>query len=147
MKPAGWAAAVLMCGAVAPAVAGQTGELSARANYILHCSGCHRLDGLGAIEGGIPTFPGSVAHIAGNDKGRTYILHVPGVTSTNLSDAALAEVLNYILDRWGGDSPPFTAEEVTRRRAEPVADVVDFRREVVRELRQSGIEIAEYPWP
>ncbi|WP_424987504.1 c-type cytochrome [Microbulbifer sp. S227A] len=121
--------------------------LSPRANYLLHCSGCHRQDGAGAIEGGIPPFQDSVGHIAGIETGRTYIMHVPGVISTNMSDADVAGVLNYILDRWGGGGAEFSAEEVTHRRALPVADVVVYRRQVVDELKETGIEIADYPWP
>ncbi|MEO9779444.1 MAG: cytochrome c [Sedimentitalea sp.] len=121
--------------------------LSAHANYTLHCSGCHRQDGEGAIEGGIPAFQDSVGHIAGTEIGRTYIMHVPGVISTNMTDADVAGVLNYILDKWGEGGEEFTAEEVTRRRALPVADVVSYRRHVVDELNNKGVQIAEYPWP
>lgn len=141
------AAIILMTSVTVPVSPGWAGDYSPRTNYILHCSGCHRDDGMGTVIGGIPAFPGSVGYIAGSDLGRTYMLHVPGVISNNLSDAEVAGVLNYILDNWGGDSPHFTTAEVTRRRAEPVADVVVFRRSVVAELKRSGIEIAEYPWP
>lgn len=120
---------------------------SARVNYILHCSGCHGMQGLGTLEGGIPPFPDSIGHIVGSEIGRTYIMHVPGVITTDMSDAEIAAVMNYIIDEWSDGGEHFTAEEVTRRRAEPVGDVVEFRREVVAELRKSGIEIAEYPWP
>ncbi|MBU3028734.1 c-type cytochrome [Paracoccus marinaquae] len=138
-----WLVAALSALAVTPAAAG-----SARADYILHCSGCHGMAGLGTIEGGIPPFPDSVGHIATTETGRTYLLHVPGVISTDMSDADLAEVLNFILDAWGGgEGAPFTADEVTRRRAMPIGDVVIYRRQVVDELRAAGTEIAEYPWP
>lgn len=141
------ALAALLSNAMVAASPGNAEALSARANYVLHCSGCHRQDGEGAIEGGIPAFRDSVGHIAGIEIGRTYIMHVPGVISTNMSDAEVAGVLNYILDKWGEDGMDFTAEEVTRRRSLPVADVVAFRRQVVGELNETGIQIAEYPWP
>ncbi|MEY8830131.1 cytochrome c [Sedimentitalea sp. XS_ASV28] len=133
----------------APAASSENGAtLSPHANYLLYCSGCHRQDGAGAIEGGIPAFQDSVGYIAGIETGRTYIMHVPGVISTNMSDADVAGVLNYILDRWGEEGgADFSAEEVTRRRALPVADVVVYRRQVVKELKEAGIEIADYPWP
>lgn len=137
----------LLASTMAPASAGSAEGLSARANYTLHCSGCHRQDGEGAIEGGIPAFQDSVGHIAGTEMGRTYILHVPGVISTNMSDADVAGVLNYILDKWGEGGTDFTAQEVTQRRALPVADVVAFRRLVVDDLNRTGVQIAEYPWP
>jgi hypothetical protein len=55
--------------------------------------------------------------------------------------------MNYILDQWSDGSGHFTEAEVTRRRAVPVGDVVIYRRKVVEDLRNLGIEIAEYPWP
>ena len=73
--------------------------------------------------------------------------HVPGVVSASLSDAETAEVVNYVLGKWGEGAPPFTVEEVTRRRAELVGDVVAFRREVAAELTAEGVPIAPYPWP
>lgn len=139
---------ILVCLALllpgAPVLAG---ALSPHASYILQCSGCHLLNGEGAPEAGIPTFPGSVGLIAGADIGRTYMMHVPGVVSASLSDAEIAEVVNYVLDSWGDGAAHFTAEEVTRRRAIPVGDVVAFRREVAAELATEGITIADYPWP
>lgn len=129
---------------LAPAFAS---ERPARTNYILHCAGCHGMQGLGTLEGGIPPFPDSIGHIVSADIGRTYVMHVPGVISTDMSDAEIAAVMNYIIDEWSDGGPLFTAEEVTRRRALTVGDVVAFRREVVAELRKSGIEIADYPWP
>lgn len=138
---------MLVAAASADPAPGDSGK--ARAKYILHCSGCHGLNGEGTIEGGIPGFPKSVRYIADLEQGRDYILHVPGVVSTNMPDADVAEVLNYILDRWGGDEDPayFSAEEVTRRRSKPDRDIVMFRREITRNLRASGVEISDYPWP
>lgn len=121
--------------------------LSARGNYVLHCSGCHGMNGQGTLAGGIPPFPDSVGHIAGIDIGRTYIVHVPGVVSTSMTDAEIAEVINYVLDAWGDGARHFSAEEVTSRRALPVGDVVAYRREVVEALSKAGIAIADYPWP
>ncbi len=136
----------LLVALAAQAQAGNTAS-SPRANYLLHCSGCHGQEGLGTVEGGIPGFPDSIEHIVGIEAGRTYVMHVPGVVANNMTDAQIADVMNYILDRWSGGGAHFTADEVTRRRAIPVGDVVSYRREVVEELRRSGIEIATYPWP
>lgn len=121
--------------------------LSPRGSYILHCSGCHGVTGEGAPAAGIPSFVDSVGHIAGSDLGRTYIMHVPGVVSTDLTDAGIAEVMNYVLDDWGDGAPHFSADEVTRRRALDVADVVALRRQVKEALERDGLSIADYPWP
>ncbi len=119
-----------------------------RANYVLRCAGCHGMEGLGTEPGGIPGFPGSIATLAGDDAGRTYMLHVPGVVGASLDDAEIADVLNYILERWGEPGvPAFSAEEVTRRRAEPVADVVALRSRLAARLTAEGKPLAPYPWP
>ena len=137
--------AALTCLTAVPLSAGEAGR--DRSDYILHCSGCHTLNGRGTVRGGIPAFPDSIEHIAGLDNGRTYMVHVPGVVSNDMSDEQIADVLNYILDQWGGGGNHFSAEEVTRRRARDIGDVVAYRRMVVEELRAGGVELAEYPWP
>lgn len=128
------------------ALAGE-GGITPHTSYALHCSGCHTMSGEGAPAAGIPTFLGSVGLIAGADIGRTYMMHVPGVVSAGLSDEGIAEVMNYVLDAWGGGAPPFTADEVKQRRAVPVEDVVALRREVATLLGKDGVAIAAYPWP
>lgn len=137
---------MLATAAIAEPVA--DGPQKARTNYILYCSGCHGLNGKGTAEGGVPGFPNSVGYIASLESGRDYILQVPGVVNTRMSDAETAEVLNYILNEWaGGEAPDFSAQEVSQRRTRPARNVVVFRREIARDLRAAGIEISEYPWP
>ncbi|MBQ2262290.1 MAG: hypothetical protein II336_13080 [Loktanella sp.] len=121
---------------------------SAQTNFILRCSGCHGTAGLGTPDGEVPTFPNSVGHIAESDIGRTYMMHVPGVISASLSNAEIADVMNFILSQWSdGNAAPYTEAEVNARRAIPVEDVVAYRRLVVQELAAEGVSIADYPWP
>lgn len=136
---------------VKPAPAPQ-GELSPQANYVLRCLGCHRPDGAGSPVGGIPDFNNYVASFAETERGREYLMHVPGVVGASLSDNEIAEVMNYIMQRWGGTSlranfQPFSAEEVARLRQTDVGDVVKYRRIVVAELQAMGLPVADYPWP
>jgi mono/diheme cytochrome c family protein len=141
------AALLVAFGAVAHPAGGET----ARTLYLLKCSGCHRADGQGAADAGVPPFPGFIADLARDPGGRTYMLHVPGVASSGLNDADLTAVLNYLLDRWSGapaaDTKPFTPQEVAALRAVPVNNIVTYRRTLVARLRKSGAAIAEYPWP
>ncbi|WP_293900633.1 cytochrome c [Phenylobacterium sp.] len=133
------------------AVAVPAGAQSARALYLLKCSGCHRADGQGAAEAGVPPFPGFIGDLARDPGGRTYMLHVPGVASSGLSDADLTIVLNYLLDRWSAAPVDriqrFTPGEVATLRAVDVSDIVKYRRTLVARLRKTGAAIAEYPWP
>lgn len=97
------------------------------ADYMLHCQGCHGPDGSGA-PGAVPNFHGQVAKFLLVPGGREYLIRVPGVSQSELSDARVAEVLNWIVSELDGGgrphgSAPFTAEEVGRRRRPPLADV------------------------
>lgn len=140
------AAALLV--ALALAAGPASAERRPQANYVLRCAGCHGMEGAGTVVGGVPSFHGSVATLANDETGRTYMLHVPGVQGASLSDAEIAAVLNYVVARWGGaPAPAFTADEVAGRRARPVADVVVLRRALSARLAAQGKPLAEYPWP
>ncbi len=137
----------------APAASAESGEqLSARANYILRCTGCHGLEGAGSEVGGIPDFRGYVGAFSRTEDGRAYLMHVPGVINSSLTNAEIAAVMNYVMQTFGGgsvpaDFKPFTTEEVDALRTQPVEDVVVYRREVVKALSSAGIATASYPWP
>ena len=75
-------------------------------NYVLRCAGCHGMGGAGAPSAGIFDFNGMVGAFAGIDEGRTYLMHVPGVSGSGLSDAEIAAVMNYVMETWAGDSLP-----------------------------------------
>lgn len=127
-------------------------DRAARYHFLLRCSGCHGVEGEGVRTGGIPEFHNFVGAFAGDDAGRTYVLHVPGVKGANLNDTDIAAVMNYVMMTWGGTSirgtfVPFTAEEVRQRRAVRITDVVAMRRVIVQRLTSQGIVTAEYPWP
>lgn len=139
------AALLLVTGA-----ASQAAERKPQANYVLRCAGCHDMDGSGLPKAGIPPFPGLVDAFYNDPRGRLYLMHVPGVASSSLSDREIAGVMNYVAERWSKPEnhvPRFTAEEVGRLRAQPVADVVAMRRELVRDYQARGLPVAEYPWP
>lgn len=139
--------ATILASALAGPLAAGAGP-SPRVNYVLRCAGCHGMEGLGTETGGVPGFPGSVATLVNDDEGRTYVVHVPGVVGSSLSDAEIAAVMNYVIERWGDTpAPAFTAEEVARRRAVAVPDVVAFRRTLTARLAAEGKPLAPYPWP
>lgn len=125
---------------------------SPQTDFLLHCSGCHGQTGAGSPPGGIPDFRGYVSSFMLSPEGRQYVLQVPGVTSAGLSDQGIADVLNYVMERWGlpqhlKQAPLFTKEEVARRAENSIADVVPLRRQVSAQLRSIGAPVANYPWP
>lgn len=122
---------------------------SATISYILKCAGCHAMDGTGSTSGGIPPLQ-LINAFTSDTKGRTYLMHVPGVVSSGLNSTEIAEVMNYIVELWGdktADYTPFTKEEVNQLRAKDIADVVSYRREIAEQYKQEGKEVADYPWP
>lgn len=97
-------------------------------SYVLHCSGCHRLDGSG-VEGVAPDLR-RIGPLLDSSEGRAYLGRVPGVAQAPLEDAALARLLNWVLaeiaDRPA--DPAYTAQEIRRLRAEPLRDPLAARR-------------------
>lgn len=104
----------------------------AHLHYVLECMGCHLQDGSGS-PGRVPSLSG-VGRFLRAPGGRAYLVRVPGVAQAPLDDAALADLLNWMLARF--DPPaaaapgfaPYTAGEVARLRAEPLADALAERR-------------------
>jgi len=93
-------------------------------HWVLNCQGCHRTDASGSPETA-PALAGVVAkftHVAG---GREYLVRVPGVATSPLRDAELAELLNWLLWRFDGADlgptfQPYTAAEVAALRGSPL---------------------------
>lgn len=111
------------------------GAESARVLYMLHCQGCHRPDGLG-LPGEVPALAGQVARFLSVEGGRAFLVQVPGSASSPLSDAELARVLNWILERFGpaadaAGAAPYDAAEVAALRRTPLVDVETVRRELL----------------
>lgn len=93
-------------------------------NYALNCQGCHRPDGTGDGDTA-PALAGHVGVFTNLPGGREYLSRVPGAATAPISDAELAELLNWSL--WTFDpghvAPgfrPYTAAEVAALRARPL---------------------------
>lgn len=137
---------------VAAAGTAEAADRTAATNYVLRCIGCHVQDGSGLPSAGIPDFVGKVGVFARLPEGRAYLLHVPGVIGSSLSDREIAELLNYIMETYAGPSLPdpylpFTAGEVGTLRARDIGNVVKYRRVVAAKLEAQGLDVADYPWP
>lgn len=109
--------------------AGAAAAEAPRVLYLLHCQGCHRADGSG-LPGAVPSLVG-VARFATRPEGRAYLIGVPGSAQAPLSDAELAQVLNWLLAKFGPAEEAarvarFDAAEVARART-PLADVAAVR--------------------
>lgn len=180
MKPAqrpprqGWrrlgAAAVLLCAGPAVAlVAANTSaadaaadaaaarpasdplRLAVRADYVLQCAGCHRVDGRGSGRHGIPDFRNSVGSFVHLPQGREYLVRVPGAAQSQLNNAELAAVLNWIVEEFSPaqlpeNFRPYTEQEVAQVRPRRYEDVVPVRHGLAQALTGLGLPLADYSY-
>jgi mono/diheme cytochrome c family protein len=105
-------------------LAGVPNPAQARIDYIMKCQGCHRPDGSGNAVN-TPPLTGEVARFLQVDGGREFLGRVPGVATTDLGDARLAQLLNWTLHRYDpGHIPagfkPYTASEIAALRQQPL---------------------------
>jgi mono/diheme cytochrome c family protein len=93
-------------------------------HWTLNCQGCHRQDGTGT-DGTAPSLAGTVARFLSVPGGREYLGRVPGVATSPLSNADLAEVVNWMLWRFDkehlpADFQPYTSAEMGQLRGAPL---------------------------
>jgi hypothetical protein len=123
--------------------AGVTDVQLAWQNWTLNCQGCHRLDGSGS-EGTAPSLAGTVAKFLWVPGGREYLVRVPGVATSPLPDADLAEVMNWMLWRYDrehlpSDFRPFTAGEMAALRSRPLRlEAAGMRRDLLAKAEAAG---------
>jgi cytochrome c553 len=111
-------------GAGAAAPAGVENAQRAWQNWTLNCQGCHRFDGSGS-DATAPGIAGTVAKFLLVPGGREYLIRVPGVATSPLSDTDLAEVMNWMLWRFDQEHlpagfQPYTAAEIAPLRSRPL---------------------------
>jgi len=101
----------------APAIASDPSHgQSAPTMWMLNCQGCHRADGLGTGSA-VPTLRGLVARFLSVPGGREYLIRVPGVATSPLSDASLAMLVNWMFEQFDAqnvpaDFTPYTEGEI-----------------------------------
>ena len=134
------AIAVAVSAVVAWSAGVPAGELSAEANYMIHCMGCHLADGAGNPPE-VPDVRSEMGRMLAIPGGREYLVQVPGAAQAPISDAALAAVVNYMLETFSSetlprDYRPLTAEEVAEWRRHWLPDVASVREELLAALAQ-----------
>jgi hypothetical protein len=132
---------VAQSGSVAPAGSAPVGVSNpqrAWQNWTLNCQGCHRQDGSGS-EGTAPSLAGTVSKFLDVPGGREYLGRVPGVATSPLSSADLADLMNWMFWRFDRehmpvDFKPFTADEIARLRTSPLRlEAARMRSDLLRE--------------
>lgn len=126
------------------------GNEGAFKDYMLQCAGCHRFDGTGAEQKGIPSFVDSIGLFSRIPEGRAYMIRVPGASQSQINNDDLAIVLNWIVAKYSPDEyhndnfRPFTASEVGASRPYRFDDVAVERRKLEQILKEKGLEPANY---
>lgn len=112
----------------------------AQTQFMLGCGGCHGTLGESPPLS-VPVLRGRAGYFLCTPEGREYVIRLPNVSRALLSDADLANVMNFVTFKLGERSAPpkaalFTAEEVARIRARPLnaLPLNAFRRKVVKTL-------------
>lgn len=145
-RPARVVLALCLSSLAGYAVAGDRNAARARTDYMLHCSGCHGMDGLGKPEKGIPRFADQVGHFLRLPEGRAFVMQVPGLLGVRLPDERAAAVTNWMIREFAGaslptDFTPYSADEARRHRESRPADIIGRRDEIYRNLLQQGFVI------
>jgi hypothetical protein len=102
-----------------------------RADYLLHCGGCHLPDASG-VPPSVPSLSNTLGRIVASPEGRDYIVRVPGASQTPLSDEQLAAVMTWVLltfnkETLPDDFVPLSAREVGKSRSQVLADPQKMR--------------------
>lgn len=116
---------------------------SARALYAVHCAGCHLPDGSGSVTGRVPGLR-QLGQFLLLEGGREYLVKVPGVMASGLSDEEAALVSNWVLSNLSAPTVPaghrpYDAAELAAARARPLADVAAERLRLLGQARVRGI--------
>ena len=110
-----------------------------RINYMLQCLGCHGPDGQGE-PGHVPSIRSTLVPLSRSAAGRRYLVQVPGVALSPLTDRDLAALLNWVIPTLGHVGPQqfraFTAAEIARYRRKPLVEISATRARLMRRLRQ-----------
>ena len=116
-------------------------------NWTLNCQGCHRFDGSGS-DATAPGIAGTVAKFLLVPGGREYLIRVPGVATSPLSDADLAEVMNWMLWRFDKEHlpatfQPYTAAEIAPLRARPLRlEASQMRSSLLSQAQAAAVQAA-----
>ena len=144
MKPR---AIAVLVGALALASAARAGGSPPAELYTLNCWGCHKSRAEG-IPGTVPRLADSMADFLHVPGGREYLVEVPGVAASSLSDAEIAQVLNWLLFTFNkaempADFTPYTAAEVAKYRPHQLIQITEARDVLVERLKAKGIVVPD----
>jgi mono/diheme cytochrome c family protein len=143
----GIVACIAALAAASPVAAQEDGpSRRARTDYMLHCSGCHDMDGSGHPAKGIPAFRDQVGYFTAIPEGRAMLMQIPGLLSAGLSDERAAAVTTWLVRQFAGPSlpanfRPYTAEEARHYRETRPVDITATRTRLYKQIVDSGYDL------
>lgn len=110
-------------------------------DYMLHCQGCHLPDGRGFPARKVPDLRGHMGKFLMVKGGREFLVQVPGSAQSDLNDTDLARLLNWMLQTFSAEQvppnyTPYTAEEVSHWRQQPLSYVSEIRQQLIEKIQQ-----------
>jgi len=127
-----------------PAPPGVANLRRAWQNWVLNCQGCHRPDGSGSASTA-PALAHTVSKFLTVRGGREYLGRVPGVATSPVGNAELAELMNWIFWRFDKEHipagfRPFTADEIGPLRVHPLRlEASRMRAELLQSADQAAV--------
>ncbi len=114
------------------------GDARARADYMIHCQGCHVPDGSG-LAGKVPDLRASLPLLLSVEGGRSFLVQVPGSSMSALSDARLAATLNWMVRNFTDLATDqkfnaYTEAEIENMRRLRLEDVLATRNALIEHL-------------
>jgi mono/diheme cytochrome c family protein len=108
--------------------------------YLLHCAGCHRPDGGGALPQ-VPSLLHTLGRLVQIEGGRGYLVRVPGAAQAPISDEELTSIVNWMLEVFNAttlpnDFKPLSLEEVATQRALILPDPLTYRAQLWQRAQQ-----------
>jgi hypothetical protein len=126
--------ALLVAGILTGASTSVAAGYDPKINYQLQCMGCHLADGRG-VTGRVPSVRTTLMAFSAVPAGRDFVMRVPGVAQSPLSDAEVAALLNWMVRNLSDLPLPagfvdYSAAEVTGARHRPLSQVSELRRQL-----------------
>jgi hypothetical protein len=111
-------------------------------NFQLHCMGCHLADGSGQ-SGRVPSIRRSLVLFSRSSEGREYVIRVPGVAQSPLSDEDIAALLTWMARNLSdlklpADFTDYSPAEIHRSRNRPFAKLKAVRARLMRSAASAG---------
>ena len=141
-RPLSLLAASLAAASAQPSAHPTVTHLSAsQSTYLQRCGGCHGIQGI-SNPTVVPTLRGQVGQFLCAQEGREYLLRLPSIATSPLSDQQVADLMNFVVFSLGGAQPDtvraplFGSREVHESRRKPLNEValVKYRSAVVEAL-------------